>query len=167
MPKLSARKFDYETLKTMLKADDRIVIVSCDSCARRSDGLGGQAGLDALGDKLVADGFKVVGRALLHIACVPEHWGELLKDEAMREVFERADVIIPLACSAGEDRSGQSLPAVRMLRVTRTLGDGSYSEEEGARLVEPVEGVELKVTDPEGIPLGEAARKLGLHPGSF
>ena len=38
---VTVRLFEYETLKAKLKPEDRIVILSCDSCAKHSAGLGG------------------------------------------------------------------------------------------------------------------------------
>ena len=167
MPTITVRLFDYETLRARLNRDDRIVILSCGACARQSDGLGGQAGMDTLADKLTADGFTVVGRQLLGIACSAGQWADRLQDKAIRELMERADVLIPLSCQAGSGRAAGMLPNVRILRVTRTLGKGTYSPEKGARLTEPVEDVDLQIDDAEGISIPEAARRLGLHPGSF
>ena len=45
MPTLTVRLFEYDVLKAKLKPDDRILILSCDSCAKKSDGLGGQQAL--------------------------------------------------------------------------------------------------------------------------
>ena len=167
MPTLTVRRFDYETLKGKLKPDDRIVILSCDSCARQSDGLGGEQGLNSLAEKLAADGFNVRRRELLPVACSAEQLKDRLQDEAVRQLFEEADVIIPLACRMGEKNVSEVLPRLRMLRVTKTLGKGTYSDETGARLVEPLDDVRLEISDPEGISLSDAANQLGLHPGSF
>ena len=167
MPTITVRRFEYEELKDKLKPDDRIVILSCDSCAKLSNGLGGEQGLKGLADKLVADGFKVIHRELLPAACSPDQLRSRLDDEANRKLFEEADVVIPLACQAGEKRLREILPDLRVLRVTKTLGKGSYSPETGARLTEPLDDVRLEINDPEGIPLGDAAERLGLHAGSF
>lgn len=166
MPTITARLFDYETLKSRLKAEDRIVIVSCNSCARHSDNLGGEAGLQALAGKLTADGFNVVHRELVPIACHPGQWKERLDDMSLRALFDQADVIIPLSCQAGEKRMEEMLPRLRLFRVTRTLGKGGVGPD-GAVLTEPGDGVDVRVGSPEGIPLAEAARCLGLHAGSF
>ena len=166
MPTITARLFDYETLKSRLKAEDRIVIVSCNSCARQSDNLGGEQGLQKLAGKLADDGFNVVHRELMPIACHPGQWKELLDDKRLRALFDKADVIIPLSCQAGEKRMEDMLPGLRLFRVTRTLGKG-VSGPDGARLTEPGEGVDIRVDSPEGIPLAEAAGCLGLHAGSF
>ena len=167
MPTITVRRFDYEALKTMLKPDDRIVILSCDSCAKLSDGLGGEQGLRSLADKLIADGFEVLHRELLPVACSPKQLRDRLQNELMRQLLSEADVLIPLACRAGENITSELLPGLRLLRVTRTLGAGSFSPETGARLTEPLADVELEIDDPEGISLSDAAERLGLHAGEF
>jgi len=167
MPTITVRRFEYDALKARLKPDDRIVILSCDSCAKRSDGLGGEQGLKSLADKLAEDGFSVVHRELLPVACAPEQLRVRLDDEANRKLFEEADVIIPLSCRTGIEKAKEMFPALRILRVTKTLGKGSFSPETGARLTEPLEDIEIGIDDPEGISLAEVAERLGLYPGSF
>jgi len=167
MATLTARFFDYETLKTKLAPGSKVVVVSCDCCARLSDGLGGQVGLDRLADKLEADGFEVVRRELLPEACSAEELAERLEDKATAGAFAEADVVIPLACCAGIDLAGKEFGEDRLLVVTCTLGQGPCSPESGPRLTEPREGIEIQIDDPDGIPLADAAQRLGLFPGSF
>ena len=167
MPTITVRRFDYEALKALLRPEDSIVIFSCDSCARLSDGLGGEQGLNALVDKLIADGFDVLHRELLPVACSAEQLKERLQGETMRELLAEADVVIPLACAAGETEMGEVFSGVRILHVTKTLGSGSFSPETGARLTEPLADVELEIDGAEGISLSEAADRLGLHSGEF
>ena len=167
MPTLTVRLFDYEGLKARLKGDDRIVVLSCDACARHSDGLGGQAGMDSLADKLLADGFNVISRQLLAVACSADQLNDRLRNQAIGEICRTADVIIPLSCQKGLDRAGQVLPNIPVLTVTRTLGKGTCSPETGARLTEPADGVEIEIEDSEGMSLPEAAKRLGLCSGSF
>ena len=167
MPTITVRRFEYDELRAKLKPDDRIVILSCDSCAKQSDGLGGERGLKGLADRLTADGFSVVHQELLPVACSSKHLRARLDEEGTRKLFEEADVIIPLSCRAGIEKSKEILPGLRVLRVTKTLGKGSYSPETGARLVEVDEGIEVEIDDAEGISLPEVAGLLGLYPGSF
>ncbi len=167
MPTITVRRFEYEVLKTKLRPHDKIVILSCNSCARLSNELGGEQGLKRLADKLAADGFKVIHRELLSVACSPEELRSRLNDEVNRKLFEEADVIIPLTCRAGIERLKKVLPGRRILVVTKTLGKGTCSPETGARLTEPLEGIEIEIDDTEGITLAEAATRLGLYPGSF
>ena len=121
---ITARRFSYDELKAKLKADDRIVIVSCDACAKLSDGLGGEAGLNRLSDKLVADGFNVTHRQLLSYACSAEHVMECLDVETTRELFKEADVVIPLACQAGETRLSDIMTVYRFSASPRPWAKG-------------------------------------------
>jgi len=59
------------------------------------------------------------------------------------------------------------LPSIPILRVTETLGKGSYSPETGARLTEAPPEVGVEIKDPDGLPVAEAAKQLGLHSGRF
>ena len=167
MPTITVRRLEYNGLKAELTREDGIVILSCDGCARESNGLGGAGGLASLADKLIADGFNVVHRELLLVACSALHIRVRLRDEDTQRVLERADVVIPLSCSAGVDRANEILPNLRILKVTETLGRGTHSPETGARLTEPGQGVEIEIDDAEGIPIAEAAARLGLYAGSF
>lgn len=167
MPTITVRRLEYDALVAQLTPEDRIVILSCDSCARQSDGLGGAGGLESLADRLVADGFNVVRRELLPVACSPEHLRDRLQDADTRKLFIGADVVIPLSCRAGASRATELLSDLKILKVTETLGRGSFSPETGARLTEPGQGVEIKIDDAEGISLADAAARLGLYSGSF
>lgn len=167
MPTITVRRFDYETLKTKLTPDDKILILSCDSCAKLSDGLGGEQGLNSLASKLAADGFNVIHRELLQVACSSDQLRQRLADETIRALFEYADVIIPLSCRAGIENAKEAVSEPRILVVTKTLGKGTFSPETGARLTEPLEGIEIEMDDEEDISLAEAANRLGLHSGSF
>jgi hypothetical protein len=164
---VAIRRLDYEALKDELAPRDRIVILSCDSCARLSDGLGGEEGLAGLADKLAADGFRVTCRKTLPIACSLEQLRSCIDDEANGKLFEDADVVIPLACQAGVEKAREALPGIRVLQVTETLGKGVFSPKTGAHLTEPTEDIGLAVDATKGISLTEAADRLGLHAGSF
>lgn len=167
MPTITVRQFEFEELKRKLNPSDRIVILSCNACAKQSDGLGGRVGLQTLAGKLQADGFNVHHQELIPIACSPKQLNDRLQDEDVRRLFQDADVIIPLACDAGNDRVKGTLPNIRILRVTKTLGKGSCLPESGARLTEVAPGVGIEIKDPDGLPVAEAAKRLGLHSGSF
>ena len=167
MPTITVRRFDYEALKSRLRPDDNILVVSCDGCAKQCAGLGGAEGLNGLAGKLEVDGFNVLSRELVPIACSSDLFADRLEEEGTPELFEQADVVIPLSCGAGEQRVAEVLPEIRLLSVTKTLGKGTFSPEAGARLTEASEGVAVQIADPEGIPVTEAAEQLGLHAGRF
>ena len=97
MATISARRYEYEELRDKLQSDDRIVILSCNCCARLCDGLGGEQGMTSLGDKLEADGYNVVQRQLVPEACSDDPKLNPLHDVSARKLFEDADVILPLS----------------------------------------------------------------------
>ena len=164
---VTARKYNYMELAKELNKKDRIVILSCDSCAKLNDGLGGELGGAALMEKLTADGFHVAHRQLLGSACSPDQLQESVRDEEIGKLFIESDVIIPLACQAGIERVEENLPQLQIFTVTETLGFGTYSPQKGVRLTEPAENIKIAIDNEEGITLKEAARRLGLYHGSF
>ena len=166
MPTLSLRKFDYETLKEKLPAKARILLISCNSCALQSDGLGGEASMSDLAERLAADGFEIVHRQLLQIACAPEMMSSMLEDDAIAPQLEGVDVVISLACEKGEDNAAVHLPDVHVLSVTETVGVGTWDEEQGASLVSPLPSLDINI-EGETISLPEAARQLNLKSGKF
>lgn len=167
MTVITVRLFEYEELKARLNPAEGIAVFSCDNCARRCDGLGGEEGLSRLANKLAADGFSVVCRRLFPALCSRKQVQARLNDEGVKKELARVDVILPLACQMGIDRVKELLPGVTVLTITKTLGKGRVSPETGARLTRPSAGINLEVDDAEGIPLREAARRLGLFAGSF
>lgn len=164
---VSVRKYTYEELETRLNPADRIVILSCQSCAELNDGLGGETGAAVLAEKLTKNGFRVTSRQLLASACAPDQLKESIRDDEMRSLFSEADVIIPLACRAGIERVEENLPQLNILTVTETLGFGTYSPETGVHLTEPAENIKIVIDDETGITLKEAAARLGLYHGGF
>jgi hypothetical protein len=129
--------------------------------------LGGEQGLASLTEKLVADGFQVICREVLPIACAGDSLKKNIGEDGIRRLLEEADVIIPLACAAGVKRAEESLPGARICVVTKTVGKGSFTNETGARLTESSAETGLKIDTVEGISLAEAAARLGLHAGHF
>jgi hypothetical protein len=167
MTVITVRLFEYEELKARLNPEDGIAVFSCDNCARRCDGLGGEQGLDALAGKLEADGFSVVCRQLFPALCSRKQVQARLDDEGVKKELARVDVILPLACQMGIDRVKELLPGLTVLTITKTLGKGRFSPETGARLTRPSADLDIAVDDAAGIPIQEAASRLGLFAGSF
>jgi hypothetical protein len=157
MATLTVRLFDYETLRAQLTPGSRIAVLSCGCCARLSDGLGGEQGLASLTEKLVADGFQVICREVLPIACAGDSLKKNIGEDGIRRLLDEADVIIPLACAAGVKRAQESLPGARICVVTRTVGKGTYTPEAGARLTESPVETGLTIDSTEGLTLAEAA----------
>ena len=58
-----------------------------------------EQGLESLAAKLTADGFQVICREVLPIACAKDALATL--GEAGNRLLDEADAVIPLACAAG------------------------------------------------------------------
>lgn len=164
---ISVRLVEYGKLKEQLSPEDKIIVMSCNNCAKKCMGLGGRAGLASLSDKLEADGYNVIHRELCGISCSVDLNRKRLKEDSTRTFFEEADVIIPLACEDGEDAAALAFPHAKVMRVTKTLGSGWGSPKEGVRLTEPLAGVSLKIDGLQGITIDDAAAQVGLYAGGF
>jgi hypothetical protein len=164
---LSVRLFDYEELRDKLDRDDKIIVFSCNNCAKKCEALGGRVGLQKLADKLEADGFNVVLRELCGLACSLDMVEERAKNPATADIFEQADTIIPLSCEDGEHAVHHVFPDKRIFRVTKTIGIGWGSPVDGVRLTDVLADVSVEVPGPQGIKLREAAQQLGLPVGHF
>ena len=165
---LSVRKKTYEELSGELdKLDDRIVVLACNNCAKKCLGLGGRPGLKSLGDKLEADGFQVLRRELIGFACSVDLIGKRLREEATRGTFEGANTVLALACEDGEVAVENAFPDKKVPKLNATLGIGWASPSAGVRVTHTVAGIELDIPLPGGMPLAEAAERLGYHTGSY
>lgn len=167
MTTISARLFTYEELKSRLNQQEGIAVFSCDNCARRCHGLGGQEGLTALADKLAADGFPVFCQGLFRALCSRKLVRAWLEDNACQASLAQIGVIIPLACQSGSALVRELFPTCAVLEVTKTLGIGVARPETGVRLVKPESGLGLAADEAQGIPLEEAVIRLGLFAGHF
>ena len=164
---VSLRRITYEQLKQQLAPKDRIIVFSCNNCAKKCKGFGGRPGMRTLCAKLRADGIDVLHEELCGITCSVDLVKKRKNDEATREVFEQANVIIPLACEHGERTLRHVFPDKKVLEVARPIGLGWGSPKVGVRIAVPFAGVPLQVDSPEGITLDEAAKRMGMHAGSF
>jgi hypothetical protein len=167
MTTITARLFEYDELKNRLNQTEGIAVFSCDNCARRCYGLGGQEGLTALADKLIADGFSVVCQGLFRALCSRKLLRAWLEDKECQASLAQIGVIIPLACQTGAALVRELFPACKTLDVTKTLGVGVTRPETGVRLVKPEMGLGLDVDEAQGMSLHEAVRRLGLYAGHF
>lgn len=165
MATLTLRLFNYGTLRAKLTPGCRVAILSCGSCARLSDGLGGAQGLERLAAKLTADGFQVVCREVLPIACAKNALANL--GEAGNRLLDEADAVIPLACAAGIRQTQERVPPARLCVVTRTVGKGSFTSDTGARLAEAALGTGLEIDPRREFPLPRRRPGWDCMPGVF
>jgi len=162
----SLKATDLDSLCARLDPRARIAIVSCNSCARTSDGLGGRSGMDSLARALEQRGFTVSARILCGEACVKEKMAEAVADPQTREALEGSTVILPLAC-ANSTASISSVSDLPRETIVMSIGAGEWSEDTGAVLKWPHTGIDLTVDEKTGMLLSEAARILGRKHGPY
>jgi ferredoxin len=156
---ISLRTITYDELKKKLTPEDKIVLWSCNTCIRFS-GLGGISRLRVLENMLENDGYHVIRKELLGVACVEELVEDRKIDEDKKEIFKEATAIIVLGCEEAWERAAIAFPDKNVIQVTRSFGFGNISEERGVRLTNPFEDTAFEPV-PGGIPLEEVAKKSG------
>jgi hypothetical protein len=162
---IAMRRMTYAALRDSLDRRAKIVVLSCNNCAKVY-GLGGRAGLRALADKLEGDGFDVIRRELVGFGCALDLVAKRRKDPATKDWFDQADVILPLACEHGQQSIQMAFPDKLVPDLSKTVGIGWWTPD-SARLTHCVSGVDLTIDDPQGMPLEEVARRLDLEVGPF
>ena len=103
-----------EIIKKLDKNEDKIAIISCNTCARTC-GNGGLNKLNELGLRLIRDGYYVTDEAVVLYAC-----SEPMLREAKLDL--EANTIIVLSCSAGWSCFKRNFPDKKVLRVTEDIG---------------------------------------------
>jgi hypothetical protein len=153
------RTMTYPQLKGSLEKGARVIIWSCNTCARFCEGMGGREAVERLANRLREDGFEVVHEELVTASCLLDK--VISKVERHPDEFGSADVIIPLTCSEGQ-RTLEMATDVKVLDACRTVGHGIHSEK-GMMITFLVDHGQLD----EPISLQEAAEMYGLHVGSY
>lgn len=104
---------EYDEIKKQLEKNDKIWVMSCNSCVRVI-GTGGEDKMIQLADRLKKDGFQVVGTSLYGTACIKE---------IVKEKID-PDTIVMLACDAGVYNIDHILKPNKMVKALSTLGIG-------------------------------------------
>jgi NAD-dependent dihydropyrimidine dehydrogenase PreA subunit len=162
---ISFRSKSYEDLKEQLNKDDKIVIISCNTCVVAC-GVGGSQALATLSQMLKADGYQVIGKDLVSIGCTLTLVENHRSDPKKREMYDQATVIIPLFCENGLQCVNKVFFDKKILTVLSTVGTGNFTMDNGVVLTHPFESTGLEQSD-EGYPLEEIAEKLGFFPAFF
>lgn len=161
---ISIRSIGYEDLKNQISKDDKIVIISCNTCVVAC-GIGGSRNMSILEEMLIADGYNVIGKDLISIGCTMNLLEKHRNDIKKREMYDMATVIIPLICENGLMGVQCVFNDKKVIAIAKTLGVGNYTMDRGVVLTHPFESTGLE-TNNEGYELYEVAEKLGLY-GSF
>jgi hypothetical protein len=113
-----SRLLPYEEISKRLSKDSKIVIISCNGCARMS-GSGGLERAEELRLRLMKEGYKVTDEAVIPYACSEPYLRELRR---MARLSPEADTIISLACSAGWSCIKRSFPNMKVINATEDIG---------------------------------------------
>jgi hypothetical protein len=103
-----------DIIKKLDRKEDKIAIISCNTCARTC-GNGGLNKLNELGLRLIRDGYYVTDEAVVLYAC-----SEPILREAKLNL--EANTIIVLSCSAGWSCFTRNYPDKKVVKVTEDIG---------------------------------------------
>ncbi|QNK39916.1 2Fe-2S iron-sulfur cluster-binding protein [Caproicibacter fermentans] len=162
---ISLRSLSYENLKKQLVPEDKIVIISCDTCVKAC-GIGGSAMMSKLADMLVADGYHVLGKDLISIGCTVNLVEKHRNDIKKKDMYDAATVVIPLICQDGLEGVEYVFKDKKVICIAKTVGIGNFTMDRGAVLTHPFESTGLP-ENPNGYALSEVAEKLNLYGGFF
>ncbi len=109
----------FGVIKSQLKEDDKISIISCNECARLC-GTGGKIGLEELKKNLADNGFNVVDEFLFAPMCD--------RDQVKRQVNPKGNVIIVLACDSGVFNVKNIFKDKKVIEALDTVGLGAFDE---------------------------------------
>ena len=113
----------YEDIKTQLSQNDRIAVITCNSCVRFS-GSGGVGKMEELASKLRRDGFVVTDQVTMVGVCLHDHVKNL-------RLSDGVTAAIVLACEAGWSSVKQRLREENVICGTETLGLVVVDREKG------------------------------------
>ncbi|KON31696.1 hypothetical protein AC477_03980 [miscellaneous Crenarchaeota group-1 archaeon SG8-32-1] len=137
-----------EIIKKLDKKEDKIAIISCNTCARTC-GNGGINKLNELGLRLIRDGYHITDEAVILYAC-----SEPILREAKLDL--EANTIIVLSCSAGWACFTRNFPEKKVLKVTEDIGlVMTDSDKEIFKIVLPYKNHETKLGREYRINTGE------------
>ncbi|RLC39180.1 hypothetical protein DRH27_00365 [Candidatus Falkowbacteria bacterium] len=115
----------YGIIKSQIKVDDNIGLVSCNSCVKFCE-TGGEEKMAEMAERLKKDGYKIVDTDLIGVAC------DL--DQVKKETFD-GDVIIVFGCDAAVDNIKKLAPDKKVLPALDTIGIGTRDREGNLSLV--------------------------------
>lgn len=105
----------YGVIEGWLHEEDKIGVVSCNSCARACE-TGGTICMDEMADRLKEDGYTVVDKDLLPMCCN--------LDTVSKAEYE-GDILVVLACDAGVYTLQKLYPNKRIIAALNTIGLGA------------------------------------------
>jgi len=115
----------YGMIKSKLKKQDKIGIISCNTCAKMCE-TGGEKKMKEIATRLKKDGFNVIDTDLIGVAC---DFDQLKKEEL------RGDTSIVLACDAGVYNINKLFPKRKIIIALDTVGLGAWDEKGNINMV--------------------------------
>lgn len=109
----------YSFVKKQLSKGDKVGIVSCNSCARMCE-TGGKEKMNSLAAQLEGDGFEVVDKDLIGIACD-------MDQVKKKKITGNATIV--LACDAGVYDLKKLFPERKIISALETVGLAAWDNE--------------------------------------
>lgn len=104
----------YEKLKEMLKKEDVISIISCNTCVRLSE-TGGEIKMEELAVKLRNDGFNVRDGFLITMPCQDKYMDSVT-------ITPDIDTLVMLACTSGCANAHMYFPNKKIIYALEDRG---------------------------------------------
>ena len=105
-------------IKGFIRKEEKIGVVSCNSCVKACE-TGGRECLDELAERLKADGYNVVDKDLIPMAC---------NIALVKKPVYDGDVLVVLACEAGVFSLKKLFPDKKIVSALETTGLGARDE---------------------------------------
>ncbi len=115
----------YGMIKSQLKKSDKIGLVSCNACVKFCE-TGGEEKMIEMAERLKEDGFSVVDKDLVGVACDLE--------QVKKEVYD-GEVIIAFCCDAGICNLNKIVGDKKVISALDTIGIGTRDKEGNLALV--------------------------------
>ena len=115
----------YGLIKEKLNKEDKICVIACNACARMCE-TGGEKELNEITEKLNNDGFNVVSKLLVPVAC---------DYDQLKRAKPKGDIFIVLACDAGVFNVKKMFPDKKVIAALDTIGLGAWDESGDIHLV--------------------------------
>ncbi|MDO5862394.1 MAG: hypothetical protein Q4Q58_06355 [Thermoplasmata archaeon] len=151
---IMARDRDYPDLLEGVRGG-RVLVWTCNTCARLCRGLGGREAAEGLASRLSADGAEVSGVVSSSACCL------MSKALSMAESAPEHDLILALCCDMGA-RNASAATGSPVLNPVVTFGPGYLDEDGNPRVASVVCGTTVVDESVE-----EAASRSGCSPGPF
>lgn len=162
---VSLLSLTYEDLKKQLLPEDKIVLYSCNACAKAC-GIAGTEKMDKLAEMLTADGYHVIGTDLISIGCTANLIEKRRTDTQKKAMYDAATVVIPLLCEDGFEGAEHVFKDKKLISVAKTVGTGNFTVDRGVVLTTPFESTGLARTA-DGYTIPEVAERLHLQKEFF